>query len=517
MPEKNAVNQNSLKFVILSLILLCSSANAQDPQLLCHYGFDGNVENSFGGNSRFRVDGPTSPIQFVNNALVSQASYPNDCCFIYSPDLNCDHFTVAMKFKIDPSSQKGINILSAGRALRWFRLYRTLGSAKLAVSFNNGRLKNQYPVTVARGKWNLVVCSIDLEQKTVRMHYNGNDYPPFQLPEDFLFTQFTPEWEKYANAEKTWSFTNYSNGHSLVGLVDELALFNSVVEPEAVEKCFELNRMARVLFGNMSNKLLVNTSNAQINQLDQEESLRQIQRRMESKLSPLGFDSSEQGIGEYLDFLVAAHETSGLATKLVSQLGADSYQIRNEAEFRLRALGSVAAKHLEAARANNRDAEARYRMLRTLRDIKIPQFQQAEPVLDYLSAHPNHRLVPALISNLEFSDCAFDRIRLCETLLACAGPENQALLRDCLGHSSKWVRLAAICCLENISNDDALANWVIPLLSDEDELVQICAAGALSKIDPAAAQATLTGIAQSENWQVKYLAKRIESRCFQSR
>jgi hypothetical protein len=143
-----------------------------------------------------------------------------------TPKLNYSAFTVALRFKAEEFDRTKRNLLTGGTSHRWFGLPRS-DAGNLTVTMNNQRFSQEVRgAALSAGKWTLVACSVDLPGRKVVAYLNGKKVGDIDLSAGFKLDVVT---SRVKEADKEWSFTNYSNGTVLHGLVDELIIYGKAL------------------------------------------------------------------------------------------------------------------------------------------------------------------------------------------------------------------------------------------------------------------------------------------------
>jgi hypothetical protein len=196
---------------------------------LGRFKFDGNATNTGTGKATFRLKNT----RFKDDALVLNGlyigtkpdGYTAECA---TPTLDYNQFAVALRARAEDFAGKNRNLITGGRSYRWFGLQRSEGG-ELTVTFNNGEVRHEFKgAGLEAGGWFTVACAVDLSKRTVRAYLNGKAAGEFELPKAFAFEVATSEVKE---ADKVWTFTNYSNGNVFHGLVDELLIYDRALTP----------------------------------------------------------------------------------------------------------------------------------------------------------------------------------------------------------------------------------------------------------------------------------------------
>ena len=214
--------------------------------LLADYTFNGSGLNSFGMVGSFEL----SNTEFVENTLYLNGCYEGGPKNGYSAIarmhwLGYSSFTVSLEFKplsssrssniltrlFNLSSEDMGNVVTCGTSYRWFGISRNENEA-LEVTLNNQDYVHTYEDDYVNGKaWNRVTCCVDLENLLIRTFLNSKKLEEVHLPSDFAL-RVVDSGKKWT--DKNITFTNYSNGKTLHGYVDNLKIFCKALSDEQV-------------------------------------------------------------------------------------------------------------------------------------------------------------------------------------------------------------------------------------------------------------------------------------------
>jgi hypothetical protein len=219
-----AVLASAISFVSLGT---CLAANQPPLMPLAHFRFDGNAKDQIKGNADFVL----TNTDFKDNALYLNGEYQNPLKLGYyavcaTPKLDYARFTVALRFKAeefsDDKTNLKTNLLTGGTAYRWFGLNRS-EAGNLTVTLNNQDYAREIKdASIEEGKWTVVACGVDIPSRKIVVYLNGRKIGDVDLPKNFKLRVVDSDSK---DADKQWSFTNYSNGNVFHGLVDELMIF----------------------------------------------------------------------------------------------------------------------------------------------------------------------------------------------------------------------------------------------------------------------------------------------------
>jgi Concanavalin A-like lectin/glucanases superfamily len=202
---------------------------------LAHFRFAGNAKNEVKGEAEFELKNT----EFKDNALSLNGVYEHNGradgyrAVCKTPKLDYEKFTAALRFKAEEFGEGKSNLLTGGTLYRWFGLERSRGG-NLVVTLNNRDFHKEVDgAALEKGKWVVVACSVDVPARKAVAAVNGKKVAVIDLPKDF---KVAVAESKEKDADKVWSFTNYSNGNVFHGLVDELLIYGRALTAEELEK-----------------------------------------------------------------------------------------------------------------------------------------------------------------------------------------------------------------------------------------------------------------------------------------
>ena len=222
------------------------SAEAPAKGMLAHYKFDGDGSDSCCLSGPFQL----SNTEFVKDTLHLNGCYEHGGDSGYRaiakvPGLNYRSFTISLEFRpLDASRRTNIltrlfnlsfedtgNIITGGTSHRWFGIRRNKKEA-LEITLNNQDYVHTYEAVYVNNKaWNRVTCCVDLEKMLIRTFFNGNRLEDVHLPSDFALRVLGSRSEE---SDRQLTFTNYSNGKTFRGYVDNLRVFDRSLDDEDV-------------------------------------------------------------------------------------------------------------------------------------------------------------------------------------------------------------------------------------------------------------------------------------------
>jgi hypothetical protein len=200
-----------------------------------HFRFEGNANNLGKGVAKFELK--NAP--FKDKALYLNGKYEWGAggngfrAVCYTPTMNYETFTVAIKIKPEELGRLKNNLITGGLSYRWFGMETTAGG-NLTITFNNQSFSEDIEKAVLEeGKWATVACGVNVPGRKVVVYLNGKNVAKITLPKDF---ELSVVKSKEKVRDKAWSFTNYSNGNVFHGWVTELLLYDRVLSSEEFEK-----------------------------------------------------------------------------------------------------------------------------------------------------------------------------------------------------------------------------------------------------------------------------------------
>jgi len=207
-----------------------------------HYKFDGDGSDACDAGSPFDF----KEVEFAGNTLYLNGCYEH-CSNGYRavvdvPWLTYDSFTISLDFNpvfsgrkegllaavLNPGRTETDNIITGGTYHRWFSL-RSGQSKKLELTLNNQDYVYTFKNAVVKeNSWNRIICCVDLRNLLVRTFYNQARLEDIHLPSDFVLRVRPSD-----NDEKL-TFTNYSNGSTFYGHVDNLQIWDRALRDDEV-------------------------------------------------------------------------------------------------------------------------------------------------------------------------------------------------------------------------------------------------------------------------------------------
>jgi hypothetical protein len=213
------------------VVQICSAGNKSPLVPLAQFRFDGDGKDATKANPAAELKNTS----FKDNALHLNGKY--EYCepdagyraICKTPKLNLNNFAVAIRFKAEEFGPDRTNLLTGGTACRWFGMNRS-DAGNLTITLNNQSFAHEIKgAAIEKGKWTVVACGVDISVRKVVVYVNGKEVASIDLPEGFKFEVID---SAFKDEDKHWSFSNYSNGNTFHGLVDELDVYGRMLSPE---------------------------------------------------------------------------------------------------------------------------------------------------------------------------------------------------------------------------------------------------------------------------------------------
>jgi len=202
---------------------------------LAHFRFNSDARNAKAGKPDFQLRN----VEFDDNSLYLSGRYEFTAgaggyrAVCETPDQTYEGFSVALRFKAEEFATRKRNLITGGTAYRWFGLERS-DAGNLTVTLNNAAFEKEIDgAKLEAGKWIVVSCSVDAAKRRVVAALNGKKVADIDLPKDFEFDVAKLDAK---DRDKQWSFTNYSNGKTFHGRVDELIIYDRALSAAELEK-----------------------------------------------------------------------------------------------------------------------------------------------------------------------------------------------------------------------------------------------------------------------------------------
>jgi hypothetical protein len=205
-----------------------SKANSTRPlnvRPMAKFDFNGNPKNTGTGDATMEL----LNTRYEGGALHLNGAYEHGREKGYRvlarvPGLDYAKFTVAVRLKPKLLSNRNV-IVVGGTSYRWIQLVCSRDGS-LQLTLNNQRQSYEIEaVKIRADEWVVVGCSFDGAQKKVLVCVDGEQPTEIQLDRDFAFEIMKAPIASQQR-DRVWTFTNYSNGTTLEGLVDEIVVWD---------------------------------------------------------------------------------------------------------------------------------------------------------------------------------------------------------------------------------------------------------------------------------------------------
>jgi Concanavalin A-like lectin/glucanases superfamily len=225
--------------VCCALLGLNSGEDKPNERYLAHFRFNGDAKDASENNPDFELKNA----EFKDNTLYLNGRYELELIIggesvgyravCETKSLDYENFSVALRFEAEDFGLNKNNLITGGTSSRWFGLERS-PNGNLVVTLNNNAFQKELTgVTMEKGKWTVVACSVNILERKVIAALNGKVVAVIDLPKDFKMA--VTKWEQ-KDSDKVWAFTNYSTGKVFHGRVDELLIYRRALNAEELEK-----------------------------------------------------------------------------------------------------------------------------------------------------------------------------------------------------------------------------------------------------------------------------------------
>lgn len=231
------VRLSALALLTASIVVAAPVPKGDKPpaEPAAHFRFDDSGKNEVKGGAEFDL----TNTEFKEKALYLNGQYDRGNAaggyrvVCKAPNLDYDTYSVALRVKAEEFGDRKSNLFTGGTSYRWFGLERS-AAGNLVVTLNNGRFRKEVEgAALKAGEWVVVACAVDVPGRAVTVAVNGKKVAVVDLPKDFAVEVAK---SKARDADKVWSFTNYSNGNVFHGLVDELLIYGQALTADELAK-----------------------------------------------------------------------------------------------------------------------------------------------------------------------------------------------------------------------------------------------------------------------------------------
>ena len=218
------------------------SAWINSSNFVAYYQFDNNDGVDTLGLSQLMQ---LQNVSFVNSTLQLNGQYQNDgsgngyVATAYINNFSYQNFTISLDFNSNTftgviNNFTSSNVLTGGTSYRWFGLRYNTGHLELTL--NNQAYSHLFSTSsLTAGSWHNIICSFDLPNKLVRTYFDGQFLEDVVLPVDFVLDVIGSSAE---STDKKFSFTNYSNGQTFNGVVDNLRVYNKTLNGSEIQNLY---------------------------------------------------------------------------------------------------------------------------------------------------------------------------------------------------------------------------------------------------------------------------------------
>jgi hypothetical protein len=227
---KRALKSCALATAVVAVLLggwwsLRWHADALAP--IARFSFDRDDSDALGSGAQIeRINVPIEDGSLVINGLYEhraarEAGYR---AVVDVPQLDYNAFTVVWRFRCAPMMASGKwNLLTGGTSYRWMSVSRGT-SWRMNIDFNNGDTAAQEidNTEIGPGHWIQAAVSVEVKQRRGFVMLDGRKVADLQLPRDFALRVVGSE---AGRTDRAFTFTNYSNGNTFAGQVDEIIVF----------------------------------------------------------------------------------------------------------------------------------------------------------------------------------------------------------------------------------------------------------------------------------------------------
>ena len=234
-----AILRRTLGCSLLCLAAQLLAAGIPPDGLITHFKFDGNGLDENRDHPAWEL----TNTMFEAGALYLNGWYdgvkdpPGYRAMLDTPALRPKRFSIMLRLK-PTEPRKGAsqsNIISASNWYRWFSLGTDDSwGGRLLVKFNNGDYSFRIERSLLRkDAWTVLVCTVDIEARQVVVYQDGQRVGRISLPADFILDVL--HLTNFQN-NNVLTFTDYSDGRTFTGWIDEMLLYDRVLMEDEVAK-----------------------------------------------------------------------------------------------------------------------------------------------------------------------------------------------------------------------------------------------------------------------------------------
>ncbi len=216
--------------VFLWVLSFAALAAAELPEgRIAHYTFDDTNKDILGISDDMILENTA----YVNNTLYLNGLYFSEDDYEAQAtiqDFYYNEFTVHVDFLPLEGDETQTGFLTGGRNYRWIGFYFT--DTDLILYLNNKAFTHTFlGVVVERNQWHKIICAFDLGEKTVVTMLDGVLLETVNLPDDFTLNVIGSPGDV---TDRRFLFTNYGNGGTFLGYVDNLIVFDRALSQDEI-------------------------------------------------------------------------------------------------------------------------------------------------------------------------------------------------------------------------------------------------------------------------------------------
>jgi len=224
---------------LLQMAVLLPAREIPPDGLIAHFRFDGNGLDENRENPAWEL----TNTKFEDGALYLNGSYdgrknpPGYRAMLETPGLHPNKFSIVLRVKPakprEGASQA--NIISASNWYRWFSLGTDEAwGGRLLVRFNNGDYSFRIERSLLRqDAWTVLVCTVDIDARQVVVFQDSQPVGRISLSADFVLDVLSKSNFQQNNV---LTFTDYSEGKTFTGWIDDMLLYDRVLTEDEVAK-----------------------------------------------------------------------------------------------------------------------------------------------------------------------------------------------------------------------------------------------------------------------------------------
>jgi hypothetical protein len=151
---------------------------------------------------------------------------------ITDPSINYTDYTIAIIVKPFDTDGKHQTILCGGPSYRWFSL-KSDAMGNLSVTLNNQDVTLAVPNDqISPRKWTSIVASVSGTKGNIIISVDGKKSEILRIPRSYKPKIIGSDAEP---TDKSWTFTNYSDGTVFHGIIHQLVVYNAALNENECE------------------------------------------------------------------------------------------------------------------------------------------------------------------------------------------------------------------------------------------------------------------------------------------